>query len=328
VKEQAGLHYRDEYWNDLPRVIAHLCKRSTGDETVWWMDHLKRTYATAPFRRALVPGCGNGWAERDLYDRGIAEHFDAFDASPEYLKVAEEKRGSRSVAYSLKTFEEFAPVGTYDLIVNVAALHHVRYLYRMIHLLAGALAPGGLFVHWEYVGPSRNQYSDHHLATMRAVNEALPPRFRTRHPLRHDLSAFLRGDPTEAIHAADIVDALGDEFEFLEHKVLGGGIAYQILWNNLAEFRKDDPEARATLDWLLRLDASMTDTGLVPPLFAFIVGRRRVKPDWKAPIARLVEPFREKFAELSGGRYPMELYRAASRAARQWRSFPRSDQNR
>jgi 2-polyprenyl-3-methyl-5-hydroxy-6-metoxy-1,4-benzoquinol methylase len=303
-------HYKDEYWNDLPRVISYLCRRSTGDESLWWMDYFKKIYATPPRKRALVFGCGNGWVERDLYDRGIAEHFDAFDASSHYLETAERQRGSRSITYRQANFDDYVPDGKYDLMVNVASLHHVRFLFRMSHVLANALEPDGLFVHWEYVGPSRNQYSDDHLALLHAINHAMPVRFRTSHPLRHELSTFLAGDPTEAIHSADIVHALEHHFETIEFKPLCGGLAYPLLWNNLAEFRKGDAEAAATLEWLLRLDEAVTDSGVVPTLFAFMTCKPRRHRRPAEPLDRLLrEPMRERIASWTGGRYAPELLR-------------------
>jgi len=309
-------HYADQYWNDLPTVLSYLCRRATGDASLWWMDYLKRKHATPPRKRALVFACGTGWVERDLFDRGVAETFDAFDASSHYLAIAEKERAGRPISYSNSDFDEFVPRHKYDLIVNVAALHHVRYLFRMAHVLARALQPDGIFVHWEYVGPSRNQYSDRHLAVMQQINAGLPPRFRTRHPLRPDVATLLGGDPTEAIHAGDIRRALRNEFEMIEDHPLGGGIAYQILWNNLDEFRKGDDEANTTLERLLELDQSLTERGLVPPLFAFMICRPRPRPHWTSFIDRLVrEPARETFAGFARGYYPGE----AMRSSRLWR---------
>ncbi len=308
-------HYSDQYWNELPTVLSYLCRRATGDPALWWMDYFKRKYATPPRTRALVFGCGNGWVERDLFDRGVAESFDAFDASAEYLASAEKQRGSRPISYERSNFDSYVPRRSYDLIVNVASLHHVRFLFRMVELLSRAMDPDGVFVHWEYIGPSRNQYSASHVAILREINQSLAPRFRTRHAIRQDLATFLAADPTEAIHSADILRALDIYFEPLERKVLGGGVAYQLLWNNLAEFRKDDPEARATLERLLDLDESMTESGAVPPLFAFLVYRRRPKPRSLSSLINrfLREPLRERFADLSGGLYPAEIIRGRSR---------------
>ncbi len=310
-------HYADQYWNDLPRVLSHLSKRATGDAALWWMDYFKRRYATPPRKRALVFGCGTGWVERDLFDRGVAARFDAFDASPAYLSIAEKERGERPISYRNANFDDYVQEHAYDLIVNVASLHHVRYLYRMVHQLAGALEPDGLFVQWEYIGPSRNQYADQHLKLMTAIKQALPQRFRTPHPLRHEIATFLSGDPTEAVHASDIMDALRTELDVVEHKILGGGIAYQLLWNNIEEFRKDDAEARSVLDWLLVLDEVMTDQGLVPPLFAFTICRPKARRRLGPPVQRLLlEPAREKVASALGGRYLPEIWREQRTSAR------------
>jgi SAM-dependent methyltransferase len=310
-------HYKDQYWNDLPTVVSHLCRRATGDPGLWWMDYFKARYATPPRKRALVFGCGNGWVERDLYDRSVAEQFDAFDASAAYLEQATRARLDRRITYAQADFDSYRPASTYDLLVNVASLHHVRYLFRMLAILRDALEDDGVFVHWEYVGPSRNQYTDEHLAVMRGINEALPRRFRTPHPLRHDLRTFLAGDPTEAVHAADIPRALDLFFEPVERKLLGGGVAYQILWNNLDEFRKGDAEAKGTLDWLLTLDERLTESGAVPPLFAFLVYRKRQSTGYRALLGRFVEePVREAFARAAGGRYPAEVLRGGRERAR------------
>ncbi len=286
-----------------------MCRMATGDPALWWMDHFKARWATPPRRRALVIGCGNGWAERDLADRGIAMHFDAFDASPVYLQQAEAARGDRPIRYFQADFTTFRPEGRYDCIINVAALHHARHLYRLCHLLAGALEPDGIFVNWEYVGPSRNQYARQHVAIMEGVNASLPPRFRTPHLLISPIETFLAGDPTEAVHSAEILRAFTQYFDVLHYRPLGGGVAYQLLWNNIREFQGDDPEAARILEGLIRLDEELTRAAAVPSLFAYFVGRpRQDPPAWRALVDRLArEPLREAFADATGGFYPRQF---------------------
>jgi len=311
-------HYRDEYWNELPAVISYLCRLATGDGSLWWMDHLKRKYASPPRKRALIVGCGNGWVERDLFDRGIAERFDAFDASQAYLDQAEAQRNGRPIRYALSDFASFRPAGTYDLVVNVAALHHARRLYRIFDVLRQALDDDGLLVNWEYVGPSRNQYSPAHAALLRAANESLPVRFRTSHPLVHDIQSFLSGDPTEAVHSAEIERAFADRFDVLESHPLNGGIAYPILWNNIAPFRSADPEARAGLDRLLALDEVLSTAGAVPHLFCYSIGTHRSQSvGARGCVDRwLREPVRESLAGVTGGLYPSEILAKGHRRVR------------
>ena len=286
------------------------------------MDYFKQKYAQPPFKRGLVLGCGNGWVERSLIDRGVAEHFDAFDADDHYLQGAEAEKGDRPIRYFKDSFATFKADGQYDLIVNVAALHHAKRLYVHLARLVDALRPEGIFVNWEYVGPSRNQYGLDHVERMSAINAALPPRFRSPHPLRPSLLGAVRGDPTEAVHSAEIVSAVAAHFDFVEFKQLGGGIAYQILWNNIAEFDKDDAEAASTLGELISADEEATRSRAVPNLFAFFVCKHRASSDAATTLRRfiwrdLVEPSRELFARAAFNLYPSEMLLLAGRAFRE-----------
>ncbi len=303
----------DRFWNELPAVIDHQCRRGPGDPDEWWSLYLKRVYATPPRKRALVIGCGNGWVERHLADIGVAEHFDAFDVDPAYVATCEDERGDRPIRYFVSDFRTFEPTEKYDLIVNHAALHHAQYLYRLTAQLAKALTPDGIFVHWEYLGPDRNQYADHHVAHMEEVNRAMPERFHSAFRLRPFLSAAIAGDPTEAVHASEIVRAVEQYFTVLERHDIGGGLAYQMLWNNIAEFEDPtDTEAAGILEALLDQDARETDDGTVPVFFGFIVAGHR--PDagrsLSARFDRLVrEPVREALARRMKNLYLGQIVR-------------------
>jgi SAM-dependent methyltransferase len=308
-------HYSDHYWNEIPQVLSYLCHRSTGDETLWWMDYIKKRYASPSRDHALIIGCGNGWVERDLYDRKIAKHFDAFDGSEHYLEEAKANKGDRAISYFQADFNSFVPERKYDLIVNVAALHHVAYLYRFTSRLANALTPYGIFVNWDYVGPSRNQYSAPQVQAMLEANEALPEHLRTPHPLKPSLFEMLMGDPTEAVHAADIFHAVEQHFEFIERRDLGGAIAYQLLWNNIEGFvAADDEKARQALNELLEQDSGVTDSRRLPTLFSFFVCRARNRRDLPRSFYRrfIFEPLREAAAKRLFGLYPSELLALAS----------------
>lgn len=309
-------HYADRYWNDLPAVVAHLQELSTGNRHLWWIPYVKQRYAPEPIERVLVIGCGSGWVDRDLIDSGVAASIDAFDASPDYLAQAVAARGDRRIMYRQCTFEDFRAEGQYDLIVNVAALHHARYLWHHSRELAAALAPDGIFVNWEYVGPSRNQYFRPQMRELERVNAALPERYRSPRALRPPLEATMRTDPTEAVHSAGIPEVLRTLFEPVEWREMGGGLAYPILWNNIAVFEDEtDAEAAGVLEGLLRTDIEATRAGRVPNMFLFAVVRRRAAPN-RALVRRrlLTERAREAAAARCGARYPIELARDGYRA--------------
>lgn len=306
-------HYSDRYWNDLAVVREHLCRLATGDRSVWWPIHLKTRYATPPRERALIIACGNGWVERELHDLEIARHFDAFDPNPGYLEQAHELKGDRSIDYFQATFSDFPLDRDYDLIVNVAALHHARYLYRTLERLARALVPHGLLVNFDYVGPSRNQYSSKHLDHMVRANRSLPEAFRTPHSLVPPLQTMVREDPTEAVHSEEVLPAMELYFETVERHDLGGGLAYQILWNNIEPFADEtDERAQRELERLLTLDWELTRTREIPTLFTYLLARPRSGGvPLRARYARWIkEPAREALSRtLLGDFYPGEILR-------------------
>jgi SAM-dependent methyltransferase len=310
----------DRYWNELSGVIGHLARLSTGSEQGWWTRYVEERYCDRPRRNALVLACGNGWVERAIFDQGLVREIDAFDADPAYVEMARKDQGERNINYFVSDFRSFRASRQYDLIVNHAALHHAAWLYRHCYELSKSLARDGILVNWEYTGPDRNQYDEDHVAYLASYNNSLPERFRTSQPLRPSLRLALEADPSEAVHSSEIVHALENEFEIVERRDLGGRLAYPLLWNNIAEYERDDDEARRVLGNLLADDEEATRCGKIPNLFAFIIarprtGRRRMR---SAIDLHVREPVRERLAEHTGDIYPYEVI-TTLRRYRLWR---------
>ena len=303
------------YWNELPAVVRYLSRRSTGSDDEGWGKYLKRRYCAEPKQKALVIGCGNGWVERSMMDIGLVASVDAFDIDPANIARAEQERGDRDINYLVSDFKSFIPQRKYDFIVNFAALHHAEYLYRVCDMLGDALTPDGIFFNWEYVGPDRNQYGPAQMAAMHAVQSALPLRFRSTYRLRASLGLMVREDKTEAVHSSEVVRAVGLYFDVIEHHELGGGIAYQILWNNIDEIEKDDEEATHWLAWLLEQDERALLDDAIPSSFAFFVATKKRTPvrQVRRYLRYVKEPARERFSMLTGGLYPREIVSAAAR---------------
>jgi len=265
-------------------------------------------------------GCGNGWLERQLIDEGITDEIDAFDADTVSIEQARQDRGDRRINYFVADFRSFRPAHTYDLVINYAALHHAAWLYRHCHRLAQALSPDGIFVNWDYVGTDRNQYDEQHLRRLSRYNVSMPERFRTFRELRPSLRVALKFDPTEAVHASEIVRALENEFEIVIRRDLGGGLAYPLLWNNIGEFEQGDEESQQVLSDLLTEDERVTRAGDVATLFTFIVARPRTRARRLHALVDLYarEPLREATASRIGELYPHEMT-ATIRRYQLWR---------
>jgi len=269
------VYYNSTYWNDLPPVIEHISEICTGDRSKWWVPGFKERYCErGPFEHGLFLACGNGWVEREFVDWDIVRRATAFDYSTELLGFAERERGSREIDYFQADANtiDFEP-DSFDLIVNVGALHHVQYLDRLCRILCKALKPGGVLVGYDYVGPSRNQYSRRHWRLIRRTNDTLPSFLRKDTLTYPHLPTMVATDPTEAIHAELELAVLGRYFSTVEHHDLGGGLAYEVLSHNGKLASVPAPELTPTLEKLLELDRAVTASGTIPTLFSYYVLR-------------------------------------------------------
>ena len=278
-------HYKDQFWNNLQLVQEYICDNATGNkQTIWQIDILSRFKQHLPFKEVLIVGCGNGWVERQLFDLGIGLHFDAFDISEKYLEDGRREKGDRPINYykddinNLESLEN----AKYDAIFNVGALHHTFRLSRAIWKLSRSLKSNGLMFNFDYVGPSRNQYSEAHLKILETINSQLPKRFQSKHRLRPAKGSFEHGDPSEAIHSDLVRPTIERFFNIIYQRDLNGGVAYQILWNNIDEFKKYDEEAKQTLEFLLTKDEEYTKLDKVPVLFWYGVGIPKPEHDIKS----------------------------------------------
>jgi len=269
-------HYTDTYWNSLDVIVKYKNKLATDNEHVQWIDDISNRFNEyLPFENVLIVGCGNGWLERTLHDKGIGKKFDAFDISEKYLEEAKEKKEDRNIHYFIDDINNLQNLSMkkYDAIFNFAILHHATEIDSAMQKLSNSLKPTGLIFNEEYVGPARNQYSDDHLEQMIQVNSDLPERFRSKHILRPPLANF-RIEPSEAIHSDLVISTFKKYFDVVYERNMNGGIAYQILWNNIEEFKNsNDPEAAKWLNYLIKQDLKLSKEKKVEVLFWYGVGQ-------------------------------------------------------
>ena len=307
--ESSAVYYKDSYWNDHPSTIEYLARQidSTQSPARWWPDYFRKTYLAEPAELALVLNCGNGWVEREMIDKEIAKRVIAFDYSRDLLAQAQTAASGREILYVQADCNQIEfRENSFDLVVNVAAMHHVQYINRMHTLLVRALKPEGLFVNFDYVGPHRNQYPSQQFRLMESVNALLRPEF-VKSPFHYpDLPAMLQADPTEAIHSELILETFQQFFYELERKDLGGGIAYQIMHNNAPLYERRLQAAGSAVQDLLTADELLTEIAQVPNLFSFYVGRPRkalLADDAHVQALQRAENEREDRAKQNGGAY-------------------------
>ena len=241
--------------------------------------------AAAPIPRALEIGCGAGDLALTLMEAGWFTRLDAFDVA----EGAVASGVARAAGLDGLRFEvadgntKVLQPGSYDLIYASHSLHHITDLEHLFAQCAAALRPGGVMFASDYVGPSRMQYSDRHLALMNEMLARLPPerRWDNMHGFREKLliqrtplDVFERNDPSEAPRSAEILRVLGQFFD-LQVQHYGMELSYEVLLGIVHNFDPDDPADNATMDRLFELDRAAAGTGAVDPLFANVIARPR-----------------------------------------------------
>ena len=301
------VYYSGKYWNDYGKVGEYMNKHMTGNpKTIWWQ-HFKHEYAKKPFKNALFLNCGNGWVERLFIDKKIVQKATAFDFSKKLLKEAESKMDDRPITYIVAdanntTFKK----NEFDLVVNVAALHHVQYINKLCLSLANAMKSDSLIVNFDYVGPRRNQYPSKQWKLIKQINQKLPKSFRKERLDYPHLPTMLLTDPTEAIHAPLIFQTISRYFDMIHRGDSGGGIAYTILTHNPNLEILPAQQRDALIGKVLKLDEQLTNDDSVPVLFSYFVARvnkQKLRKTSTLALYQLQENIRELFAKLRFGAY-------------------------
>jgi ubiquinone/menaquinone biosynthesis C-methylase UbiE len=265
----SSVYYKEKYWDSFPQAKRYIQTQATGYKTKDSLKDFKERFSHKPFRNGLFLNCGNGWLERWCIKNKIVKKATAFDCSQTLIDEAKRKKGKLPITYftaDANTIE--FPENTYDLVVNSAALHHVQYLNRFCYQIARALTPDGIFFHYDYIGPHRNQYSAAHWSLINEINNSLPKKVR-KEPLSYPhLPTMMVTDPSEAVHSELIITMLSRYFRTLERHDISGMIAYNLLSLN-NKLRPGDQNKHIAK--ILDLDQKAFRENKIPPLFTYML---------------------------------------------------------
>ncbi len=307
VNENSEIYYKGQYWNNFPQVLEYMSENFTGDRKKWWVKDFKERYALTPFKRGLFLNCGNGWVEREFIDEHIVMWAAAFDYSARLISIAQKEKGPRAISYFRADANriDFAD-NQFDLVVNVAALHHVQYINRFCCILCKTTTEDGVFVNFDYIGPARNQYSKQHWRCIKQVNRSLPKNIRKSPLIKPYLPSMLNGDPTEAIHSDLIIPTIRRFFDIVERHDTGGGIAYEILTHNSKLNILPMQRVFPHIEKILEIDRKFTHELKEPPLFSYFIAqpnKSRISNNDKLESFQSDEDEREFCASKMGGVY-------------------------
>jgi hypothetical protein len=173
-----------------------------------------------------------------------------------------------------------------DAVVFHHSLHHIAALEEVLDEAARALRPDGCCIAVEYVGPDRFAFPPAHTRWPQRLHRALDPGLRRPNPdlPLPDPVAVAEVDPTEAVRAAELHDAIATRFVDVERVSVGGALAH-VLWYGLDhDACHDTPEGIEFVSLLLELDAALVDSGRLPSYFDVTCARTASSgPDDRAP---------------------------------------------
>ncbi len=285
------------YAIDHPRLRAGLYDTFLGGlDPFSWM----RARMAAPARHALEIGCGGGDLAFGLIEAGTCERIDAFDIAEGAIMAAQARvreQGLQNLRFHLLDGNAWLMArNQYDFVYASHALHHIENLEHLFAQAAETLQPGGVLFASDYVGPSRMQYADAHLAAMNAALLTLPEakrldRFGVLKTAigRRPVELYLQNDPSEAARSAEIVPVMRRFFD-VEVVPMGMSLSFEVLLDIAHNFDPDDEGDNALIDGIMRLEQEAERSGEAEPLFACLVARHKAGSPGKTPASAAVPP--------------------------------------
>lgn len=283
------------YWWDSPFVVSTVYKRVCPDisEGVGSAAPalLRKHFPNKKFNNALSIGCGNGYKEILLIEKGFVDYFELFELSPKAIEIGRQKAKSLGIEEKI-TFNNFDPFKSnfefkkYDLIHWNNSLHHMANVYEALKISNDLLNDRGAIYIEDYVGASRFQWSSENLKIVNRLYKMLPENFKNdplnpgfslpkkiMRPLPEDVTS---SDPTEAIDSSNILLAIRKYFPNASIYPLGGAIFHPLLNQSIANFDENNPDH---LDWLkkiLEVDELTMKESIIPPHYAIAISTKDI----------------------------------------------------
>jgi SAM-dependent methyltransferase len=265
----------NRYWAAQPLVRRAINRRITGDPDRWPMDWFRRRFAPEPFGVGLSAGCGEGSLERDVLSKRICRTIEGIDFSEGALararSLAEEAGLAGSARYRTANLDALAlPAESYDVVFFHGSLHHTREVDAVLATAERALKPGGILFVDEYMGPSREEWSDALWRFARAAFEALPEDLKNRPELAIPLPM---DDPSESVCSSRIRPAVAERFELLEDRPYGGNILWFVFpCLDMRALREDRTRA---LSRLIAFEDHLLENGWAESYFRMMIARKK-----------------------------------------------------
>ena len=278
-------------WVRVPGVVENMNRRATGDPEMDWITHSAGLLAKfAKPVKALSLGCGFGVIERVLRRCDYCQLIHGVDVAEgaiEGARKAAQAEGLDGLTYEVADLNTATlPKEAYDVVYAHAALHHVFQLEHLLDEIKQTLKPGGLFVVYEYIGPSQMQFPRRDLELADVFLNVIPERYRKlqrrggnkKEALRTSLDAMNSSDPSEGIRASEIVPLVASRFEIRHFRYVGGTLLLLVFNGIAGNFLESDSEIIPLVDALITLDNFLIDNAVLPSYHVYMVCQKTENP--------------------------------------------------
>ena len=278
-------------WLQIPGASENMNRRATGDPEMNWITHSAGLLAQFPKPvKVLSLGCGFGVIERVLRRSDCCQLIHGLDVAEGAIggaRKAAQDEGLDGLTYEVADLNTATlPKETYDAVYVHAALHHVFQLEHLLDQIKQTLKPGGLFVVYEYIGPSQMQFPRRDLELADVFLNAIPERYRSgprlknikKEALRLSLDAMNSSDPSESIRASEIVPLTASRFEVKHFRYVGGTLLLLIFSEIAGNFKEDDAEIMPLVEALIALDNFLIDNKVLPSYHVYMVCEKTDNP--------------------------------------------------
>lgn len=263
------------YWLAVLEVRRFVNRRLTGKPDVLYISEFVEGL-TKPVERVLSVGCGAGELERGVAGHGIALSIDGIDVSEASLREAERLAKGQGLADRISyhctdaaSWLRLKGEGSYDLIFFHGSLHHIEGLEDVLSLSARALrggSPGLLYVD-EYVGPSRDEWTEEHLEPATRLFERVPREHRRTPAVWPPIAME---DPTEMIRSSEIDPILRQYFDVLDYQPYYGNVLLPLV-SSIRGSSVELPDISAILRDAMDREEELAQAGTFQPLYAVFV---------------------------------------------------------
>lgn len=185
------------FWN-TPGWTEHQNLLASGKPHYSWLQVFRDELSSQGIKpgHALSIGCGCGMLERQMIQEGLCTSAEGCDLSLDLLDYAAE--AAKEIQAPITYFKAdlnvdyFSPQ-KFDLIIGAGIFHHIENLEYLFQNLKRALKPGGKLLMYDYVGPSRFQWTPKQIERCNEWLRRLPKKFKKKqgYPIHYQIGKWL-----------------------------------------------------------------------------------------------------------------------------------------